>query len=46
MVKFLPEMRAAIDTAEVLAGVTDVPSGLVIENGLNPIGSNRSETDE
>ena len=46
MVEFLPEMRPAIDTAAVLAGVTGVPSGFVIENGLNHIGSNWSETDE
>ena len=46
MVEFLPEMRAAIDTAEVLEGMTGVPIGFAIENGLKHIASNWSETDE
>ena len=46
MFEFLPEMRAAIDTAEVLAGMTGVPSGFAIENGLKQIGLNWSETVE
>ena len=46
MIEFLPELRAAIDTAEVLEGMTGVPIGFAIENGLKHIGSNWPETDE